>query len=80
LSSVTLSWTASTDDTKVTGYRIYRDGQQVGTSTGVSYSDTGLQPLTQYSYTVTAIDAAGNESPKSTAATATTTNATGTGQ
>lgn len=80
LNSVSLTWTASTDDTKVTGYRIYRDGQQVGTATTANYSDTGLQPLTQYSYTVTAIDAAGNESPKSTAATATTTNATGTGQ
>lgn len=80
LTSVALTWTASTDDTRVVSYRIYRDGQQVGTSTTASYSDTGLQPLTQYSYTVTAVDAAGNESPKSTATTATTTNATGTDQ
>lgn len=69
--SVVLQWTASSDDTAVTGYRIYRDGKQITTATGTSYTDTGLTPLTTYSYTVAAIDAAGNVSAQSTAATAT---------
>ena len=69
--SVTLQWTASTDNKAVTGYRIYRDGRQVGTATVTNYRDTGLTPQMTYSYTVAAVDAAGNVSAQSTAATAT---------
>ena len=32
---------------------------------GTTYTDTGLQPITSYTYTVTALDAAGNESAPS---------------
>ena len=72
---INLSWTASTDNVGVTGYRIYRDGSatpldSVGGST-TTYSDTTVAPGTQYTYTVTAIDAAGNESLPSNSATAT---------
>jgi chitodextrinase len=49
---VNLTWTASTDDVAVTGYRIYRDSIQVGTSATHSYSDAGLLPSTTYEYTV----------------------------
>lgn len=70
--SVSLKWTASTDDKAVTGYRIYRDGTLLGTVTTTTYSDTTIEPLTTYSYTVMAVDAAGNASPQSTAATVTT--------
>ena len=77
--SVTLSWTASTDDTAVAGYKIYRNGSLVATSTTASYTDTGLTPLTRYSYTVLATDAAGNASPQSSAAAATTLPTSGTG-
>lgn len=71
-SQINLSWTASTDNVSVTGYRIFRDGVQVGTSSGANYSDVGLSPSTNYSYVVNAIDAAGNISANSNTANATT--------
>jgi glucose/arabinose dehydrogenase/chitodextrinase len=73
LSRVDLAWTASTDNVGVTGYRVLRNGTQVGTTNGATtFGDTGLGPATTYSYTVTAVDAAGNVSPPSTAVNATT--------
>ncbi|HET6454427.1 MAG TPA: family 10 glycosylhydrolase [Armatimonadota bacterium] len=63
---IDLAWTTSTDNIEVTGYRIYRDGNEVGTSDTTSYSDTGLAEVTTYSYEVTAYDEAENESAKST--------------
>lgn len=69
---ISLTWTVSTDNVKVTGYKVYRDGTEVGTTTAASYTDTGLTPDTAYSYTVKAFDAAGNLSPASNAAIATT--------
>lgn len=77
--SVSLSWTASTDNTGVTGYNVYRDGVQVGSSTTTSYTDTGLSASTAYSYTVKAKDAAGNVSAASAALSATTSAGGGTG-
>ncbi|MDH5202216.1 MAG: fibronectin type III domain-containing protein [Nitrospirota bacterium] len=69
---INLSWNASTDNVGVTGYRIYRNGNSVGTSTTTSYSDTGLSPSTTYTYTVAAYDDAGNTSGQSAPASATT--------
>jgi exonuclease III len=60
--TVTLSWTAASDNVAVTGYRIYRDGTLLLTSTAQLFSDSGLQPATSYMYSVTALDASGNES------------------
>lgn len=57
---VTLGWAASSDDVGVTSYRISRDGAQVGSATGSTYTDSGLSPSTDYTYTVSACDAAGN--------------------
>ena len=71
-SQIELSWTASTGNTAVTGYRIYRNGAQVTTTTSNSYSDTGLEASTSYSYTVAAYDATPNTSAKSESAAATT--------
>jgi hypothetical protein len=65
--SVTVTFTASTDNVGVTGYNIYRNGSIVGTTASTSYSDTGLADGT-YSYTVSAYDAAGNTSAQSTPA------------
>jgi len=62
---VKVTWTASTDNVGVTGYKVYRNGSQVGTSTTTSYTDTGLQQNTTYSYTVSAYDAAANNSAPS---------------
>jgi len=71
-SQINLSWTASTDNTGVTGYRIYREGVQIAISTTNSYSNTGLNSSTTYLYTVAAYDAAGNVSGRSNSASATT--------
>jgi endonuclease/exonuclease/phosphatase family metal-dependent hydrolase len=74
---VNLSWQASTDDTAVTGYNIYRNGAFIGTAITTSYSDTSLAPATAYAYSVAAFDAAGNvsgQSPGTTATTAPTSN------
>ena len=71
-STVSLSWTASTDNVGVTGYKIYRAGVQVGTSAVPDYTDASLTPSTTYAYTVSAFDAAGNNSAPSTAVQATT--------
>jgi chitodextrinase len=71
-SSASLSWTAASDDTGVTGYKVLRNGAQVGTSASTSYADTGLAASTTYSYTVQAYDAAGNTSAASTALSVTT--------
>jgi hypothetical protein len=69
---INLNWTASTDSVGVVGYRIYRGGVQIATSTAISYADTGLSPDTTYSYTVAAYDAASNVSAQSASASATT--------
>lgn len=76
-SQISLSWTASTDTVGVTGYKIYRGGTQIATEAATStsattYSDTGLQASTAYTYTVAAYDAAGNTSAQSASASATT--------
>ena len=69
---VNLSWSASTDNVGVVGYRVYRGATLVGSPTGTGFSDTGLAASTTYGYTVKAIDAAGNLSLASNAASATT--------
>jgi chitodextrinase len=72
-STVALAWTAATDNVAVTGYRVFRNGVQVGTTAGTSYTDSALAAATGYTYTVKAYDAAGNVSVASNAVTGTTT-------
>jgi fibronectin type 3 domain-containing protein len=62
---VALTWTASTDNVAVTGYRVFRNGVQVAAPSGTSYTDTGLANGTSYTYTVAAVDAAANASAQS---------------
>jgi chitodextrinase len=69
---VDLSWSASTDDVGVSGYRVLRDGTQIATTTGTTYSDTTVQSSTTYQYSVVAVDAANNPSSPSSVFTATT--------
>lgn len=71
-SQINLAWTASTDNVGVTGYKVFRGGTQVGTPTSTSFNDSGLSASTSYSYTVKAVDAAGNLSLNSNTASATT--------
>ncbi|MBK7859866.1 MAG: fibronectin type III domain-containing protein [Archangiaceae bacterium] len=69
---VNLTWAASADNVGVTGYRVYRGGASLATVSALQYSATGLTASTLYSFTVVALDAAGNASPASAAASATT--------
>ncbi len=64
-SGTDLSWTASTDNVGVTGYKVYRDGSEVATVTGTTYTVTGLSSGTMYAFSVSAIDGSGNESAQS---------------
>ncbi|NJP97629.1 DUF4832 domain-containing protein [Nonomuraea sp. FMUSA5-5] len=77
--SATLSWTASTDNVGVAGYRVYRGSTEAGSTTTTSFTDTGLTPATSYTYTVKAYDAAGNTSAAAAPVTVTTLPATTTG-
>ena len=66
-----LSWSASTDAVGVTGYRVSRNGAVLsGTVAGTTFANSGLAAGT-YSYTVTALDAAGNVSGASNSASVT---------
>ncbi|WP_269813787.1 fibronectin type III domain-containing protein [Peristeroidobacter agariperforans] len=78
-SSVTLSWSASTDNVGVAGYRIYRGDAAVATSSSTSFTNYGLSAGTSYTYSVRAFDAAGNESASSNSVTVTTDGGGGSG-
>jgi len=64
---INLSWDVSSDpETGIHHYNIYRDSDGiVGTSTGTTYSDTGLTPDTTYSYRVSAVNGGDLEGDKS---------------
>lgn len=72
---VQLGWTPSTDDAVVYGYDIYSGAQWVGFSQTQSFKVPGLAAGSSYSFTVTALDAAGNPSAAGTPLQVTTTNA-----
>ena len=72
-STLRLAFASSTDAVGVSGYRIYRDGIQVGTSTFASFNDLGLVASTTYAYTVSAYDAANNISVRNATTSTTTT-------
>ena len=69
---IDLSWTASTDNVGVAGYRIYRNGSPAATCAATTYSDTGLDSNAAFSYQVSAYDLSNNESAKSNIATGST--------
>ncbi|WP_068775848.1 lytic polysaccharide monooxygenase [Paenibacillus sp. FJAT-26967] len=73
--SATVSWSASSDNVGVTGYRVFNGSTQIGSTTGAtSLNLTGLAPNTAYTITVKAVDAAGNVSGASNAVSFTTLN------
>ena len=61
-----LSWDPSSDNIAVTGYKIYRDGVEIGSTPGIAY-DVSAPAGSAHSYEVQAYDAAGNRSTRSTA-------------
>jgi chitodextrinase len=65
-SSISVSWTASTDNVGVTGYGLYKAGVLTGSATGTSTTFNGLPCNTSQTLAVDAIDAAGNRSGKAT--------------
>ena len=69
-----ITWTAATDNVGVAGYNVYLGESRVNTSpvTVTEYELSGLTANTEYTVTVSAVDAAGNESARSDAATFTT--------
>jgi hypothetical protein len=71
---VNLTWSASTDNTGVRGYGIYRDGTLIATvdKNTLSYSDINLTSATGYTYRVDAFDGSGNHSAQSAARSVTT--------
>ena len=70
--SVTLSWTASTDNTGVSGYNIYMNSALKTTATSTTTTITGLTASTAFSFFVKAKDAAGNISGASNTVNVTT--------
>jgi chitodextrinase len=74
-STINVSWSGATDNVAVAGYHLFRDGLQIADQAGTSFTDATASPDTSYSYTVVAVDAAGNVSAASAAATVSTTGA-----
>jgi hypothetical protein len=69
--AIVLTWTAATDPddaSNVLTYNVYRGGAKVATGvSGLTWTDTQTPDGAAHSYTVTAVDPAGNEGPASTA-------------
>uniref|UniRef100_UPI000FCA2726 glycosyl hydrolase family 18 protein n=1 Tax=Actinacidiphila soli TaxID=2487275 RepID=UPI000FCA2726 len=77
--SLTLNWTAATDDHGIKNYDVYRGASVIGTVTGTTYSDSGLTAATAYTYSVKARDTASQVGPSSGVLTVTTASSTGGG-
>jgi chitodextrinase len=72
--AVTLSWLQSTDAVGVESYEIYRNGRMVTriAATRLSFVDAALAAKTSYTFSVVAVDAAGNRSTSSNSVQVTT--------
>lgn len=71
-SSISLTWTASTDNIAVSNYKIYVNGVFHSNSVSNSATISGLTQGNTYTIYVTAVDAAGNTSSQSNTVVATT--------
>jgi chitodextrinase len=69
---IDIVWGAVTDNVSVGGYEVYRDSLFIATTTLITYSDTGLNASTTYSYTLRAFDVSKNYSAVSGALATTT--------
>ncbi|MBV9464328.1 MAG: beta-galactosidase, partial [Verrucomicrobiae bacterium] len=70
-SQINLSWDESTDNTKVFAYKIYRNGTPISLTAISGFFTTDSVVGTAYTFTVSALDAAGNESARSAPVTVT---------
>lgn len=70
--SISLVWSASTDNVGVKSYDVYRDGVITGNTSTTTYNASGLTPAKTYKFYVRAKDAAGNVSSPSNTLTVTT--------
>lgn len=69
---IALTWSPSSDNVKVRGYDIIRDGIKIGSTSKTSYISKGLFPGKSYLYNVRASDVSGNLSGSSNSLTVTT--------
>ncbi|MEV7519785.1 glycoside hydrolase family 18 chitinase [Streptomyces sp. NPDC091371] len=63
--SLSLAWTAATDDKGIKNYDVHRNGSKIATVTGTGYNDSGLTKGTTYTYSVTARDTIDQTGPSS---------------
>jgi chitodextrinase len=68
---VSLAWQPSTDNVGVVGYRVFRNGALLVTTTANGWTDQTASTGVAYSYSVVAFDAAGNVSSPSNTTTVT---------
>jgi hypothetical protein len=68
---VALSWQRATDNVALAGYRVFRNGSLLATTTATTWTDQTAATGVSYTYSVVAFDAAGNVSAASNAATVT---------
>ena len=62
---IRISWAAASDNAAVTGYRVYRNGVLLASTSSLAYVDYAVAKKTSYSYAVRAMDSAGNVGPSS---------------
>ena len=70
--SISLSWHASSDNIRVSGYEVYQGNNKIGNTFNTTYTVNGLSENTTYSFKITAKDEAGNFSGFSNVRTVTT--------
>lgn len=71
-----VTWSASTDNTEVTGYEVFIDGNYLATTLDITYTVTNLNISTTYNVQILAKDAVDNKSALSNSVNATTTDGT----
>ncbi len=62
LSTIRVSWPMAAG---ATTYKVFRNGNQVGSTGNLSYDDNGLSADTEYTYTIVSSNSAGDASPSS---------------
>lgn len=70
--SISISWNTVSDNSGISHYNIYRNGEILSTIIGTYFENTGLSSGTTYSYRVSAVDILGNEGSLSTSVSVTT--------